>query len=281
MKRRKTITMFVIGMAIMSWGGLISCATAPMQDASRPNNLMLAEHRAMKKRLPLVERENDVLNRENSHYRQWVRELEDNIKKLTDELAIKRTEYTHELAVKEAQINGLESLVQKLDTEKAEQLAALRNALVAQERTFLEQRQQLIHEKEQNESILSNQLIDKEKDLDNQAMQIASLMSSKANLENLLENKRLEIERLTSAKTDLQHALAVKTREMAELASANAINQAKIDETVSMIASLKKARDQSMAELESAKAANAELVKTFNELFNQLSLKKDESGTKI
>jgi hypothetical protein len=36
-----------------------------------------------------------------------------------------------------------------------------------------------------------------------------------------------------------------------------------------------------MAELESAKAANADLEKTFNELFDQLQLKEDQPGTRI
>ena len=259
----------------------VSCATSPIKDASEQHQKLFAEHRAMKKRLPLVERENDVLTKENQHYQKWVRDLEDKINALSDALADAKEKYAREITAKNEHINQIEMSMQQLDQEKTEQIAALNKTMVTQKHAFIAQRKQIIEDKKKQKAILSSQLADKEKELETKTQEIDLLASAKKELENALENNALEISKLVAAKADLENALENKTRQLTELAAANQKNQEKINDTSEMIASLKKARDKSMAELESQRAANADLVKTFNELFKELQLKKDESGTQI
>lgn len=283
MRRQRKTAMFLLNTAIFSLisACCVSCTTPQIKDAPEQRQLLFAEHRAMKKRLPLVERENDVLTKENQHYQKWVRDLEDKIKNLTDDVADTKEKYALEIAAKNAQINHIEISIQTLDKEKNEQIEALNNAMVTQEKTFIAQREKIIKEKQKQKAILSGQLVDKEKELETKIQEIGMLASVKKDLENALESKALEISKLVSAKADLENALESKTRKILELSAANKKNLDQINDTSEMIASLKKARDRSRAELESAKAANADLVKTFNELFNQLQLKKDKSGTQI
>jgi chromosome segregation ATPase len=283
MERQGKLSMSVLNMAILFLGLVccVSCATQSITDVPRQRDLLFAEHSTMKKRLPLVERENDVLAKENDHYRRWVRDLENNIKKLSAELAATQEANSRELAAKREEINHLEIAMQKLEEETSERITVLNTAMVAQEEKFIAQREQLIKEMELKESILNSQLASKEKELDAKAVEIATLASAKADLEKALEKKQLEISELATFKTTLENTLASKGRELSRLTAANEKNEKKINDTNEMIASLKKARDKSRAELESAKAANADLVKTFSKLFNQLQLKEDQSGTKI
>jgi chromosome segregation ATPase len=304
MKRHRKIASFVLNTIVLSsvWVFSSSCATTYPEDTPQQYNLLFAEHSAMKKRLPLIERENDVLTKENGNYQTQVRKLEDNNKKLTAELAATNEKYTRERAASDEQIKNLEISMQQLDEEKSDQITALNNAMLTQKETFTAERDQILKEEEQKEAILSGQLADKEKALENKSLEISLLSSAKADLEKTLENKALEITMLSSAKadlektlgdkalqitmlsstkSDLEKALESKAQEISKLTAANKENLKRLNETNEMIASLKKARDKFMAELESAKAANADLVKTFNELYNQLQLKKDQSGTKI
>ena len=281
--RRQGIRTFVLNMTVLSWVGgfCIACATPPMNATPGQKNLLLAEHSAMKKRLPLVERENDVLTKENGHYRKSVRDLNDNIDRLTGELAAAREQFSRELNAKQEQIDRLELSMQIMNEEQREQVASLNQKISTQEKTFSAQRAQILKEKDQQTSTLSTQLAEKKKELKDKVLEVDGLVSANAELKKDLENKALEISQLASAKSDLEKALENKTREMALLASVNEKNLQKLQEATEAVASLKKARDKFMAELESARAANADLVRTFNELFNQLQLEKDQTGTKI
>jgi chromosome segregation ATPase len=262
MRRHRKIATFAVRATMLSCtlAVCISCATPHTENAAPQQNLLFAEHSTMKKRLPLVERENDILTRENAHYRKWVRDLEGTIKKLTEDLAATQEKYTREIAAKREEIKHLEMSMQELDEEKTDQIAALNKAMAMQEKTFVAQREQILKQKQKSESFYSGQLADKEKALQNKALEIATLASAKADLEKALESKK---------------------QALAALSTANENTRKKLDETNEMMASLKKARDKSMAELESAKAANADLEKTFNELFDQLQLKEDQPGTRI
>lgn len=252
----------------------LSCAAHTTNAVPQQNDRFLAEYSTIKKRLPLVERENDVLAKENDHYRQWVRDLESKIKDLTGELADAREAHANQIATKNEQIEQVEGAFRELSEESERQIASLNMAMASQQEDFIASRQQLIEENKRKQTMLSDLLAKKETQLKESTLKMAGLTTD-------LEKKDSQINELATLKAELEKTLKSDENKISELSAENEKTVKALTEANEMIASLKKARDKSMAELESAKSANAELVKTFNELFNQLQLEKDRSGTKI
>ncbi len=252
----------------------LSCAVHSTSVPTRQTDDLLAEYNALKKRLPLIERENDVLAKENDHYRQWVRDLESKIRHLTGELASDREAHAGQLAEKTREIEQTRNALLMLSAETARQTALLNTTIQRQKKDFGARRRKLIQESERKQALLSDQLTQTQKQLQETSLEIADLTMG-------LEEKSTELKALATLKMTLEQNLKSERQKNLELSAANEEITKALTEANETIAALKKARDKSMAELESAKSDNAELIKTFNELFNQLQLEKDRSGTKI
>jgi chromosome segregation ATPase len=261
----------------------LSC-TATMKDGmQRSDNQLLAENSMMKKRLPMVERESDVLKKESRQYRMKVQELEAQNKKLSLELTSLNEKYTNDVAIGEEKISYLHEFVQKIEKENSERIEefialnevletnfaresqALKEQISTQKASFVKEREQILEEnakRDLNQSIEINTL---KKELEPKESQILAF--------KLAIN---EISVQLGAATTLSEALRkARDESLAELESVKAANIKARDESLAELVSVKaastKITEESLAELNSVKATNANLNKKMTELSSQLS----------
>lgn len=234
---------------------LLSCTAAIKKDSLSYNSQLLAENSMMKKRLPLMERESDVLKKENRQYRLKIQDLETQNKQLDLELTSLNEKYANDMAMGEEQISYLQETIQKIDKENSEsrdalisdnkvleaklvrESHALNEQIVVQKAAFNQEREQIMRRNATRELNLSNQL---------------GVLNKK------LEARELEISSLKLAISEISTKLGAAT-------------------TLSEV--LRKARDESLAELESVKAANADLNKTMADLSSLLSSQNSPTPT--
>ncbi len=226
----------------------ISCATPSIRTGEQHiNSRLLAENSMMKRRLPLIERENDVLRKENFQHRAKIQDLETKIKKLDSELTLLGEKYVNDMAAGEEQIGNLQETIQKIVKERtkridallalntalekkmAREVQALNEQIAVQKSAFGKERDQIVRENSERELNLSAQIADLKKNLDTKDLEISSL--------------KIAIREIS-----------------AKLGEANVLAEA-----------LRKSRDESVTELESVKAINAALTKKINALYNVLS----------
>ena len=233
---------------------LIVCMACPApvkEDAQLLNGRILAENSTMKKRLPLIERENDVLKKENLQHRMKVLELESQIKQMGLELSSLDEKYTKDMAAGAEQINRLQETIQRMEQESSarireltsknaalkakmdREVQGLKDQMAKQNDAHIQERKQIMQENAQREFDLTTRL---------------------DNLKKALEAKDLEI--------------ASRKMAMDEISS-------KLGETTALSESMKKSRDAAAAELDSLKAANAELAKKVDDLTKQLLIRMD------
>jgi chromosome segregation ATPase len=231
---------------ILVW--CVSC-TAPLKEDEQPfDDRFFAENSVMKKRLPLIERENDVLKKENHQHRTRIQELESRIKELDLELASLSEKYAGDMATAEEKIDTLLVAVQTLEAEgsakilelnslntaleekRAQEVQALNEQITTQKNSFRLEREKMIQEYAQRELNFSTQLGEMEKSLDTRELEVLSL--------------KLAIGEIST----------------------------KLGEATALAAVLAKARDESATELESVKAANTDLIKKMDTLVYELSL---------
>jgi chromosome segregation ATPase len=233
-----------------------------MKDGMQPSdNQLLAENSMMKKRLPMVERENDVLKKENRQYRIKAQELEAQNKKLSQELE----KITNDIAIGEEEINYLHELVQRIEKENSEsieellsrnkileanfvrEIHALNEQISKQKAVFVKEREQILQESAKRDLSQANEINALKKELEPKESQILSY--------KLAIN---EISVQLGAATALAETLR-KSR----------------DESLAELESLKVAskqnKEKSLAELESVKTVNANLNKKMAELSSQIS----------
>ena len=254
---------------------LLSC-TAGNNNIQQPGSgQLLAENSMMKKRLPLIERESDVLKKENQQQRMKIQDLELQNKQLGTELAVLREKYESDMAVGNQQISSLEETLQEKEQESRisidrlmadhqalkekmdRDLRALKDQIVMQKAAFNQQRDQLVQENSKRELSLTNKLGAAEKKLAVKESEILSLQSSSAEI---------------SGKLVKANAIS------AELASARTATVAELE---SLKAAGIKAQKKYQAQLESIRAANADLTKKIAVLSNDLSRQKHTDPTPI
>lgn len=224
-----------------------SCATMVPDPPDPFNGRILAEYSLMKKRIPLIERENDILRKENHQYRTKIQDLEVKIREIDSELASLKEKYDSdmtagreqiknlELAVQEivnkstAKINTLISLKTALEKKMTRDVKMLKEQLAMQKNAFDREREQIIKQNTLKESKLSGQLDVLKKNVEKKALKISSL-----------EAELLKI-------------------------------STKLHETTTLADKLRKARDESLSELESVEEINADLVDQLNALKQQPS----------
>ncbi|MDY0292488.1 MAG: hypothetical protein RBR02_09165 [Desulfuromonadaceae bacterium] len=182
---------------------LLSCTAVTKQQESRPGNgsrgvnseQLLAENRMMKKRLSLIEREDDVLKKENRQHRIRVQELEAQNRELGQELDIMKEKHAIEMLISEEQSSALKTTLEKVKNEASERMYTLiaeNKALaeqIARERRFFndqintvkaaanEQREEIIQAKTQRELALAAELDALSKKLEAKQKEILLLKS--------------------------------------------------------------------------------------------------------
>lgn len=226
-----------------------ACTAVVKDDEQSSNGRYMAENSLMKKRLPLVERENDVLKKENLQHRAKIQELENQVGQQAMELASLNEKYANDMADGELRINVLQEDIQLIEKEAGEKIEALMSQnrarekklsreiqslnaqIVAQKDTFKQERERIIQENTKRESDLADRL---------------------NNLKKTIELKELKISSLDAAISEISIRLG---------------------EAYALVETLKKARDKTISELESVKAANADLVNKMNALSHELSVR--------
>lgn len=260
MVSKKRAILLVLNM--VAWASIFafgsSCATSTAGNASDTSNRLLAENSAMKKRLPLLERENDILAKENGQHKIKIQDLEAVVHRLTADLEANKAQYTETLAARSEQIETLTNALQYLTQSSAEEIAALNGRMVAQEERFTQAQAKVAQERDQ--------VIQERNKIIQQKNEMKTTLSAKLDATNqALQTADLEIEKLAAAKANLETSLGAKNRTLSELEVANKNLSAKLDETLAAVAELKKSRDASVAELKSTRATNASLLQKMAE----------------
>lgn len=217
-----------------------SCVTTVQKEEYPLNSRIMAENSSIKKRLPLIERENDVLRKENHQHRTNILALETKIKNLGLELAFLGEKYDNDMAMNEMQIKDLQLTIQEIEKESAERIKSLTSMKATLKRKLARE----VHAHNKN-IVAQKEAFEKERE---QIM--------KAN------NKR---ESSLSGQIDaLKKTINAKELESASLKKANIDISNKLGEASALAEALKKARDEASAELETVKATNTRLTKALN-----------------
>jgi chromosome segregation ATPase len=225
------------GMAFLLLTFCVSCTAAIKKDQASINGHLLAENSVLKKRVPLIERENDVLSKVNSQYKSRVQDLEAQSKQLSDELTALNTKYTDDMAAEADKIHTLEGSIQKAERESAARIerltaqnASLKERQTSQIRTFKER---MARQKD---------AFNRERDLaeHQQAQQMQDLSMKLEKLKKDLAKKELALSSLRLA--------------IGEIST-------KLGQATALAEDLQKARDKALAELAAVKSAHAVLIR--------------------
>ena len=224
----------------------LSCTTIVKNNKQPLDSRLFAENSTMKKRLPLIERENDVLKKENQQQRTKIHDLEMQNKQQAAVLTSLNEKYTNDMAISEEQILDLDNIISEMEQETAEKIElltaqknileeklvqetkVLNEKLVKQKTAFNQEREQILQQHSKKELDWSTELGVLKKQLEPMEMQISSL--------------KLAINEISI-----------------QLGAATALSE-----------ELRKTRDASLAEVDSLKIANSSLNKKIVELSIEL-----------
>jgi chromosome segregation ATPase len=224
----------------------LSCTAPIKEDAKLLNGRIYAENSTMKKRIPLIERENDVLKKENLQHRMKILDLESQIKQLGLELDSLNDKYDKDMAVGAEQINKLQENIQKIEQESSVKIQGLMSKNEVLKAKMAREIQGL---KEQMEKQNDAHIQERKQIMQENAQREFDLTSKLDALQKSLEARELEI--------------ASRKMAMDEISS-------KLGEATAQSDALKKDRQEAAAELESAKAANADLTKNIESLTQKI-----------
>ncbi|KJS29315.1 MAG: hypothetical protein VR64_21010 [Desulfatitalea sp. BRH_c12] len=179
-----------------------ACVTTSQEIRIPPDatNRMMAENRQMKKRLLLIERENDILKQENLQYRLKTKQLSANIQKLNTDLDTLNEKYQNDTALNEEQIRNLEQkysllendsalkiselsfLVTDLEMKRAQEIKALNELIASQNNAFSKQLDDFKQQSAQREFELSSALNATKKTLDAKELEVSTLRAANSEI---------------------------------------------------------------------------------------------------
>ena len=260
----------------------MACLAPVKQDPQLLNGQILAENSTMKKRLPLIERENDVLKKENLQHRMKILDLESQIKELDQERDSLNDKYAKDMAANAEQVNKLQETNQKLEQESnariqeltsrnvdlkarmASEVQDLKEQMARQNDAHIQERKVIMQENAKREFDLSARLDNLKKTLEAKDLEIASRKMA-------LDEITAKLGETTALADSMKKARDAAATELGSVKTANAELTKKLDELEKLAESLKDARDTAAAELGSVKAANAELSQKVAALSKQLT----------
>jgi chromosome segregation ATPase len=215
----------------------LACTAGVKTEDPFSSGRLLAENSILKKRLPLIERENDVLGKENLQYKNKIKELGSRIKQLDLELTALNVKYANDMAAGAETVRNLQQSIENMEKENAarmeqlqtlntelekkrvQEVQAITEQIARQKETFKQEREHMVLENAQHASKLSDEIDELNKTIKNKDLELAS------------------------------YKLAI-----GEIS-------ARLGEAMGLAEELRKARDESKAELASVKAANDDLIK--------------------
>jgi chromosome segregation ATPase len=247
---RRTLSMCSVSLILMV---CMACPAPVREDGQLLSGRILAENSTMKRRLPLIERENDVLKKENLQQRMKVLDLESQVKQMGLELASLNDKYAKDMAANAEQINKLQETIQRREQEHRARVQDLTSKNAALKAKMAREVQDL---------------------KDRMAKQNDAHIQERKQI--MQENAQREFD-LTARLDALKKALEAKDLEIASRKMAMEEISSRLGEATALSDSLKKIRDAAVAELESVKAANGELTQKVDALTRQLTVQKNES----
>ena len=206
-----------------------SCTTMDRAAQYQVPDRIMAENSQMKKRIPLIERENDVLTQENLQYKARLQAALERVEHLRSDIAYLNDKFDAYIATSETQINILEQNYSLLENTSFQQISELSS------------RYAQLQLKSQQEIAELNSRMAKEKDL---------LVRKAAEKEAALTRRAAETKRL----------LDEREAELAFLKTANGDLQEKLDTVSGQLAETQAERSQIEKDLQTIRAANIELL---------------------
>jgi chromosome segregation ATPase len=263
-------------------------------------NHFFAEYSMMRKRLPLIERENDVLKQENRQYRADNLDKRGRIETLKQQLTTANDSYAKYKAAAENQFQSLREDMENLKMENAakiETMAATNKAvkeslnrriqklgkqIETQKAAFGEERKQLVQQNAQSELKLTHRINDLNKTIEGKVMEISSLRIALSEISTRLGEVSARAEALRKARDEYVTELAAMKDTNAGLhkkvVAAKVTNsqlQKKIDEAKATVVQLQN-------KIDTVNAANAQLrqkIDTVSSTNAQLQKKIDTVST--
>jgi chromosome segregation ATPase len=212
-----------------------ACTTTGQVTQPDANNRILAENSQMKKRLPSIERENDVLNQENLEYKKRLRQTEAKIEKLSADLTTLNEKYAMDMAQSEEQIGNLHErynllqgestrkfaelmeLYNALEQKRNQDVKALNNQIAEQKNTFSLERDALKQQSAKREFELLGEIADLKKDLDSREMEIASLKTANSDISQQMNKLSAKLEASQATREQVEQELIAAKEANAKL----------------------------------------------------------------
>lgn len=257
----------IVHICVLSFvlSSLPACTATNQNNRQQYSTQLQAENSMMKKRLPLMERESDVLNKENEQLRIKLQESGVQNKQLAEALVSLREQYKNDMIVGEEQIRSLEEILEKIEQENRAAIdALLADNKVLQETMVKERRAQ------KDQLAMQKAASDKQREemVRENGRKEAELTAKLAAANQKVTAMGVEIASLKSSYSEISDKLAKANALTAELVQAREASQAELN---SIKAAGMKARSEYLAQLESIKTTNVELNKKITELSGDLS----------
>lgn len=212
-----------------------ACTTTGRSTQPDSNDRIMAENSQMKKRLPSIERENDVLNQENLEYKKRLRQTDAKIEKLSADLTTLNEKYAMDMAQSEEQIGNLHErynllqsestrkfaelmeLYNVLEQKRNQEVKALNNQIAEQKNAFSLERDELKQQGAKREFELLGEITDLKKSLDSQDMEIASFKTANSEISQQLSEISAKLEASQATREQVEQELVAAKEANAKL----------------------------------------------------------------
>jgi predicted nuclease with TOPRIM domain len=275
----------------------VACTGLAGRDGQANTDHLLAEYSMMKKRLPLIERENDVLKQENRQYRTEIWDQRNKIEKLGEKLASVSENYAKDKAAAGEQIQNLHRDMENIQKEhalKIEALTSMNNAVKEdltrkvevlhkqneeQKSAFSQERKQIVQQNAQSEFKLTSRINELNKTIEAKVLEVSSLKIALSEISTRLGEATARAEALRKARdeyvTELQAAKETNTeiqRKMSAMKATSAQLQARTD-------AMKETNSRLQTQMDEEKESNTRLQTKMDAMkatISQLQAKMDE-----
>ncbi|RJQ82503.1 MAG: hypothetical protein C4519_07815 [Desulfobacteraceae bacterium] len=213
-----------------------SCATTNQIPQPSSVDRIMAENSQMKKRMPMIERENDVLTQENHQYKAKLQKARDKNEKLSDDLSALTEKFEAYLSSTQEQITSMQAAYVWLENASSQKIAELTTLYDALELKRL-------HEVNDLELQIAEQKNDFGRETDN--------------LRRKAAEKELE---LSTQIKELNQSLVALEAEKSSLQTSNSELSVKLEALSNQLAQTRSERNRIEKDLQTVRAVNAELL---------------------
>lgn len=257
---------------------IVSCVAPGGIVKGESTDRIMAEHSQMKRRLPLIERENDVLKQENLEFKTKVQQLSAKNEKLKSDLDAMNDIYERDMAFSEEliqnlqkkyealaeestlQIEALNQRMDELELKRKQDIKTLNNQMVLQQAKY---EKDLLQSKEQ-----SQKLQEKYNVLE---MESTRKIKAMTNRYDELEEKRSQEIKALNDQIAMQHTSFNQERD--DLKQKHALVEFDLSTKIN---ELEKIVDSRETQINTLKTANSEISAKLDEVLRELKQVKSE-----